>query len=280
MKSQKRGKIAAGRVAVYVALAVSSLIMLFPFYWTITNSLKLEGAIMATPPQWWPQPLVFHNYPNLFRHLPAFALYFCNSVLVALASTLGQAFFSTLAAYAFAKLRFPGRDAIFFGLLLGMMVPSQVNLIPLYKLMDGLRWIDSYWALIVPNMLSIFSVFMMRQFMSSLPDELFDAARIDGCGEFSVFSRIAFPLAIPGMATLVIFAFMNSWNSFLWPRIVTNTETLFTLPVGLNQLQMKTTINQGEILAGTALAALPMIVVFMFMQKQFIEGMTAGAVKE
>lgn len=273
-------KASLGRMLVYLALVASSLVMLFPFYWTITNSLKLESAIMASPPQWWPTPLVFGNYPNLFRHLPAFGLYFCNSLFVALAVTFAQVFLSTLAAYAFAKLRFPGRETIFFLLLLGMMVPAQVNLIPLYKLMDGLGWIDTYWALIVPNAISIFSVFMMRQFMASIPDELFDAARIDGCGEFAVFSRIAFPLALPGTATLVIFSFMNSWNSFLWPRIVTSTERLFTLPVGLNQLQLKNTINQGEILAGTTLAALPMMLLFVCMQRQFIAGMTAGAVKE
>lgn len=270
----------AGRVAVYVALAASALLMLFPFYWTVANSLKLESGILASPPQWWPSPLVFHNYPNLFKHLPGFSRFFFNSVLVAAVVTIGQAFFSTLAGYAFAKLRFPGRDAIFFAMLLGLMVPFQVNLIPLYKIMDALSWLDTYWALILPNMMSIFNVFLMRQFIKSIPDELFDAARIDGCGEFGVFWRIAFPLALPGTATLVIFAFMGSWNSFLWPRIVTSSEKLYTLPVGLTQLQLKNTINHGEILAGTTLAALPMILIFMFMQRQFIEGMTAGAVKE
>ncbi len=280
MKNRIRVRRLVGRVALYAVLVATSLVMLFPFYWTVTNSLKPEGAILASPPQWWPNPLVTHNYPKLFVHMPNFARFFANSVLVSLVVTVGQAFFSTLAGYAFAKLRFPGRDAIFFVLLFGLMVPFQVNLIPMYKIMSAFGWLDSYKALIVPDMLSIMNMFLMRQFMKSLPDQLFDAARIDGCGEFGVFWRVAFPLALPGTATLVIFAFMNSWNSFLWPRIVTSSEKLFTLPVGLTQIQLKNTINNGEILAGTTLVALPMILVFLFMQKRFIEGMTAGAVKE
>ncbi len=278
VKVSSRNAMARGMV--YALLVASSLVMLFPFYWPVTNSLKLEGGILASPPQWWPSPLVLRNYPKLFQHMPNFSAFFLNSVFVSLAVTVGQAFFSTLAGYAFAKLRFPGRDAIFFVLLFGLMVPFQVNLIPMYKIMDGLGWLNTYKALIIPDMLSIMNVFLMRQFMKSIPDELFDAARIDGCGEFAVFWKVALPLALPGAATLVIFAFMNSWNSFLWPRIVTSSERLFTLPIGLTQLQLRNTINTGEILAGTTLVALPMIVVFLFMQRQFIEGMTAGAVKE
>jgi multiple sugar transport system permease protein len=267
------------RPALYAALAASSLVMLFPFYWTLASSFKVESAILSSPPQWWPSPFVFRNYPSLFKHMPNFGRFFANSVFVAAAVTSGQVFFSTLAGYAFAKLRFPGRDAIFFVLLLGLMVPFQVNLIPMYKMMSVLSWIDSYQALILPDLLSIMNVFLMRQYMISVPDELFAAARIDGCGEFGVFWRIAFPLAIPGTATIVIFAFMNSWNSFLWPRIIIDSESLFTLPIGLTQLQLKNTINNGEILAGTTLVALPMILVYLAMQRKFIEGMTAGAVK-
>lgn len=275
-----RKKTMVFRAFVYAMLIVSSLLMIFPFYWTVTNSLKLHSNILASPPQWWPNPLITYNYPNLFKNLPDFGWYFFNSALVAILVTLGQAFFSTLAGYAFAKLRFPGRNALFFALLLGMMVPFQVNLIPLYKIMDALNWLDTYWALILPNIMSVFSVFLMRQFIKSIPDELLDAARIDGCGEFGVFWRVALPLALPGTATLVIFSFMSSWNSFLWPRIVTSSDRLYTLPVGLTQLQLRNTINYGEVLAGTTLVALPMILLFLFMQRQFIEGMTAGAVKE
>jgi ABC-type glycerol-3-phosphate transport system permease component len=267
------------RGLLYLVLIVSSLLMIVPFYWSVGTSLKLERFVFASPPQWWPTPLTLENYINILTRIP-FLNYFSNSVFVAAVTTLGHVFFDTLAAYAFAKLKFPGRDKIFFLFLLVLMVPSQVNLIPMYRIMTRLHWTDTYLALIVPNLTSVFGIFMMRQFLMSIPNELLDAARIDGCNEFQVFHKVALPLALPGIATLVILTFMDRWNDFLWPRIVTNSEKLFTLPVGLAQLQMKNTSNQAQIMAGTVLTALPMIIVFLFMQRQFIEGMTAGALKE
>jgi multiple sugar transport system permease protein len=253
--------------------------MIVPFYWSVGTSLKLEQFVFASPPQWWPHPLSLESYINILTRIP-FLSYFTNSVFVAAVTTLGHVFFDTLAAYAFAKLKFPGRDKIFFLFLIVLMVPSQVNLIPMYRIMVTLHWTDTYLALIVPNLTSVFGIFMMRQFLMSIPNELLDAARIDGCNEFQVFYKVALPLALPGIATLVILTFMDRWNDFLWPRIVTNSENMFTLPVGLAQLQMKNTSNEAQIMAGTVLTALPMIVVFLFMQRQFIEGMTAGALKE
>lgn len=275
----KRPRHSLRRSFIYLVLIATSILMLVPFYWSVVTSFKLEQFVFANPPQWWPNPITLRNYLSVLINIP-FPRYFFNSVFVALATTLGHVFFDTLAAYAFAKLTFPGRDRIFFIMLLALMVPFQVNLIPLYRIMSILNWTDTYAALIVPNLTSIFGIFLMRQFLLSIPRELLDAARIDGCGEFGVFSRVVLPLALPGVATLVIFTFMNTWNDFLWPRIVLNSETLFTLPVGLAQLQMKNTSNQAQIMAGTVLTALPMILVFLFMQRQFIEGMTAGAVKE
>ena len=268
-----------GRTFLYLVLIVSSLLMIVPFYWSVGTSLKLERYVFASPPQWWPSPATILSYINILTRIP-FLRYFTNSVIVAVVTTFGHIFFDTLAAYAFAKLKFPGRDKIFFVFLLVLMVPSQVNLIPMYRIMATLHWTDTYLALIVPNLTSVFGIFMMRQFLLSIPDELLDAARIDGCNEFQVFYKVALPLAIPGIATLVILTFMGTWNDFLWPRIVTNSEKLFTLPVGLAQLQMKNTSNEAQIMAGTVLTALPMIIVFLFMQRQFIEGMTAGALKE
>jgi multiple sugar transport system permease protein len=253
--------------------------MMVPFYWSLSTSLKLEQFVYTNPPQWIPNPLTWINYIYVLTRIP-FVRYFANSVIVAFATTLGHVFFDTLAAYAFSKLTFPGRDRIFFIMLLALMVPFQVNLIPLYKIMATLHWTNTYLALIVPNLTSIFGIFLMRQFMLTIPGELLDAARIDGCNEFGVFRRVVVPLALPGIATLIIFTFMGTWNDFLWPRIVTSSEKLFTLPVGLAQLHMKNTSNVAQIMAGTVLTALPMIIVFLFMQRQFIEGMTAGALKE
>ena len=267
------------RSLIYLALVVSSVIMVIPFYWTLGTSLKLENHIFDNPPQWIPSPLTFMHYGNVLTRIP-FPRYFLNSVIVTFSIVLAQVFLNTLAAYAFAKLRFPGRDKIFFILLLGLMVPFQVNIIPMYKIMTILKFTDTYAALIAPSLTSIFGIFLMRQFMMSIPDEILDSARVDGCNEFGVFWRIMLPLCLPGVATLVIFTFMGAWNDFLWPRIVINSENLFTLPVGLAQLQSKNTSNQGQIMAGTVLTALPMILVFLLMQRQFIEGMTAGAIKE
>ena len=268
-----------GRTALYVLLIVTSILMIVPFYWSLGTSLKLEQNVFSNPPQWIPNPLTLLNYFQVIARIPI-PRYFANSVIVSLVTTLGHVFFDTLAAYAFAKLTFPGRDKIFFIMLLALMVPFQVNMIPLYKILSDLHWTDTYLALIVPNLTSIFGIFLMRQFLMTIPGELLDAARIDGCNEFGVFRRVVLPLAIPGIATLIIFTFIDTWNAFLWPRIVTNSEKLFTLPVGLAQLQMKNTSNQAQIMAGTVLTALPMIIVFLFMQRQFIEGMTAGALKE
>jgi ABC-type glycerol-3-phosphate transport system permease component len=267
------------RTIIYLLLIATSIMMLVPFYWSVVTSFKLEQFVFTNPPHWWPDPVTLRNYLSVLTLIP-FPRYFANSVFVAVATTLGHVFFDTLAAYAFAKLTFPGRDRIFFLMLLALMVPFQVNLIPLYRIMSILHWTDTYAALIVPNLTSIFGIFLMRQFLLTIPNELLDAARIDGCGEFGVFSRVVLPLALPGVATLIIFTFMNTWNDFLWPRIVTNSETLFTLPVGLAQLQMRNTSNQAQIMAGTVLTALPMILVFLLMQRQFIAGMTAGAVKQ
>jgi ABC-type glycerol-3-phosphate transport system permease component len=267
------------RILLYVILFGTSILMIIPFYWSVSTSLKLERFVYTSPPQWIPNPLVWVNYIQVLTRIP-FPRYFANSVFVAVVVTLGHVFFDTLAAYSFAKLRFPGRDQIFFIMLLALMVPFQVNLIPLYKIMTILHWNNTYLALIIPNLTSIFGIFLMRQFLMTIPNELLDAARIDGCSEFGVFRKVVMPLALPGVATLVIFTFMGTWNDFLWPRIVINSEKLFTLPVGLALLQMKNTSNQAQIMAGTVLTALPMIIVFLFMQRQFIEGMTAGALKE
>jgi ABC-type glycerol-3-phosphate transport system permease component len=269
----------SGRTILYIVLIITSLIMFVPFYWAITSSIKMEQFIFASPPQWWPSPITFKNYLGMLQRVPGFPRYFLNSVLIAGAITLAHVFFDTLAAYAFAKLKFPGRDAIFFMMLLGLMVPFQVNMIPIYRILSSLKMVDTYAALIVPNMTSIFGIFLMRQFLISIPNDLLDAARIDGCDELGVFARVIFPLTLPGLATLIVFIFMNAWNDFLWPRIVLNSDKMLTLPVGLAQLQLKNTSNEAQIMAGTVLTMLPMILVYLFMQKQFIEGMTSGAVK-
>lgn len=267
-----------GRNSLYLALIASSIAMLVPFYWMLSTSFKLEGDVFAYPPEWIPHPATLLHYVEVWTSLP-FARFLFNSLFVAAMVTLSNVFFCTLAGYVFAKLRFPGRDKIFFVLLMTLMVPFQVNLIPLYKLMDLFKWIDTYWALIVPSATSVFGIYLMRQYIMSIPDELLDSARVDGCSEFGIFWRIVAPLSLPGVATLAIFTFMGSWTSFLWPMIVTSSMNMRTLPVGIALLQEYHTTNWTQTMAGSTIAALPMIIVFLLMQRQFIEGLTAGAVK-
>ncbi len=274
----KRAKRSRGRILLYVTLIVTSVLMLFPFYWTIASSLKLEGLVFANPPQWLPNPFTWDHYREVLTRIP-FPRFFLNSTIVTVAVTLLRVIFDTLAGYAFAKLEFPGRDKLFFILLLGLMIPFQVNLIPVFRIVSALGWLDTYAALIVPQMTSVLGIFLMRQYIKSIPDDILDAARVDGAGELRIVRKIVMPLALPGMAALAIFTFMAMWNDFLWPRLVLNSEQMFTLPLGLAQLQMRNTSTWGTTMAGATITALPLIVVFLLMQRQFISGMTEGAVK-
>jgi len=272
------------KALLYTVLIITSLVMLGPFYWSVATSFKPPGDIFASPPKWIPNPWTWQNYHDVFKLLP-FPRYFFNSVVVT-GSIVGlNIVFDTMAAYAFAKLKFPGRNFLFFFLLLTLMVPFQVNLIPLYRIMVGLHklnphlGVNTYSGIILPGAIQVFGIFLMRQFLQSIPDEVLESARVDGASEFMILRKIVLPLAAPGMATLAIFTFLGAWNDFLWPLIVINQDSLRTLPVGLALLQQKNTINWGDIMAGTALAAGPMIVVFLMLQRRFIEGLTAGAVK-
>jgi ABC-type glycerol-3-phosphate transport system permease component len=272
------------RTLLYTALIGTSILMIGPFYWALSTSFKPSGDVFASPPKFIPSPWTLTNYRDVFTLLP-FGRYLLNSVIVTGAIVGLNVLFDTAAAYAFAKLRFPGRNVLFFLLLITLMIPFQVNLIPLYRIMVALRdfnpnlGVDTYSALILPGAIQVFGIFLMRQFLASIPDDILESARVDGASEFTILARIVFPIALPGMATLAIFTFLGAWNDFLWPLIVTNSDQVRTLPVGLALLARKNTVNWGDAMAGTALAAGPMILVFVVLQRRFIEGLTAGAVK-
>jgi multiple sugar transport system permease protein len=270
------------RIGLYAALVVAALVMIVPFYWTLSTSFKLPGDVFSG--NLIPNPFTLENYQDVFRRLP-FATYFLNSVIVS-ASIVGlNVVFGTAAAYAFAKLRFPGRDLLFFIFLLTLMVPFQVNLIPLYRIMVELHkaiptiGVDTYFGLIAPGAIQVFGIFLMRQFLRSIPDEILESARMDGASEWRILRSIVFPLAAPGMATLAIFTFIGAWNDFLWPLIVTNSDEMRTLPVGLALLARRNTVVWGQTMAGTVVAVAPMVVIFLVLQRRFIEGLTAGSVK-
>ena len=272
------------RLVVYALLIVTSILMLGPFYWMLATSFKPAADVFASPPKLIPNPWTFENYRFVLDNLP-FTRYFFNSVVVT-GSIVGlNVVLGTAAAYAFAKLRFPGRNVLFFLLLVTLMVPFQVNMIPLFRMMVLLHdvnphlGVDSYSALILPGMIQVFGVFLMRQFLQSIPDEVLESARVDGASEFRILRSIVFPVAAPGMATLAIFTFLGAWNDFLWPLIVISDDAHKTLPLGLAALQARNTINWGNTMAGTALTAAPLILVFLVLQRRFIEGLAAGAVK-
>jgi multiple sugar transport system permease protein len=275
------------RTLMYALVIGTSLLMIAPLYWMFATSFKPTADIFASPPKWIPSPWTLNNYRDILQRSSelTFDRYFVNSVIVTVAIVSLNALFDTMAAYAFAKLRFPGRDVIFFLLLITLMIPFQVNLIPLYRLMVFFRnlnphlGIDSYAALIMPSMVQVFGIFLMRQFFQSIPDEVLESARVDGASEFRIIRSVVLPLALPGMATLAIFTFLAAWNDFLWPLLVTSTNAHRTLPVGVALTARRNTTNWGDTMAGTMLAAFPMIIVFLVLQRRFIEGLTAGAVK-
>jgi len=272
------------RLLLYAIAIVTSAIMIGPLYWMLATSLKPPGDVFASPPKWVPHPWTLGNYRDVFTLLP-FGRFFINSVIVTGSIVVVNILFDTAAAYAFAKLRFPGREILFFLLLLTLMVPFQVNLIPLFRIMVALHrvsphlGVNTYFGLIAPSAIQVFGIFLLRQFIRSIPDEILDSARVDGASEFRILRSIVFPLAAPGLATLAIFTFLGAWNDFLWPLIVTQTDQMRTLPVGLALLARKQEINWGDTMAGTVITAVPMIVVFLVLQRRFIEGLTRGAVK-
>ena len=266
-------------------LLAASILMIAPFLWALSTSFKLPGDVFAYPPRFLPEPFTIANFQNVITRIP-FPRYLLNSTIVTGTIVILNVIFGTAAAYAFAKLRFPGRDRIFFVLLLTLMVPFQVNLIPLYKMMVELHKVipflgaDTYMGLVAPSAIQVFGIFLMRSFLRSIPDEILESARLDGASEVRVLRSIVFPLALPGMATLAIFTILSSWNDFLWPLIVTNSDQMRTLPVGLALLARRNASDWGTTMAGTIITAAPLIVVFLLMQRRFIEGLTAGAVKD
>jgi multiple sugar transport system permease protein len=273
----------ARRIALYAALVGLALVMVAPFYWTVVASFKLPGDIFSGTLL--PTPPTLDNYRSVLTKVP-FATYILNSVVVTTSIVVLNVLFGTAAAYAFAKLRFPGRDLIFFIFLLTLMVPFQVNLIPLYRIMVELHkvipaiGIDTYFGIIAPSAIQVFGIFLMRQFLRSIPDEILESARMDGASELRILRSIVFPIAAPGMATLAIFTLIGAWNDFLWPLIVTNSDSMRTLPVGLALLARRNTVVWGQTMAGTVLAVAPMVIAFLLLQRRFIEGLTAGSVKD
>ncbi len=265
----------------YLVLLLGGASMIIPFLWMISTSLKEAQAIYTFPPKWIPDPIIFTSYVKVWKIVP-FARFYFNSIFVALCVTVGQVMTSAFAAYAFSRLRWPGRDKLFFAYLATMMIPYSVILVPVYILMVYFRWIDTYKALIIPAMFTAYGTFMLRQFFMSIPRDLEDAARIDGCSLIGIFWRIIMPLSKPALATLTMFTFMASWNNFMWPLLVTDSVEKKTLPIGLAYFQEVYQYAQPDwslLMAGSLLAILPVILMFIFNQRFFIEGIKLTGIK-
>lgn len=264
----------------YLVMVTLALISLFPLYWTVITSLKEKGHIFIFPPEWLPAPATLDGYKNLFTQIP-FVANLSNTIIVCVVVVAGQLLFNSMAAYAFARLKFPGREKLFFLFLATLMVPSQVTLIPNYIIVRTFGWINSLWALIIPPiMFSAFGIFLMRQFFMSLPNELEDAAKIDGANHLGIFFRIMLPLVKPALTSFAIFAFVFFWNDFTWPLIVLNSEAKQTLTVAIATMSTSAYFTDwSSLMAGATLSVIPLLTLFFVAQREFVEGIVMTGMK-
>jgi multiple sugar transport system permease protein len=274
----RRSSLRAGSLIGWLILIATALIALFPLYWLFSNAFT---PITGTPPL---TPVLvpafkLDNFARLLSNNRYYLGWMVNSLVVSLAITAWHVFFDTLAGYAFAKRKFPGRDLMFWLILSTLMIPPQVTLIPMYLITRQFGLVDSLWSQILPGTATVFGIFLMRQYIKTLPHELEDAARVDGCSEFGVYWRIILPMCKSALAALAIFTFVRFWNDFLWPVIVLNKPQNFTLTVGLANMQGEFMTDWGIIFSGAALSAVPMIVFFLVFQKYFLDGVRMGAIK-
>jgi multiple sugar transport system permease protein len=255
--------------------------MLAPIVWMFSTSLKPESAILDSHPKWIPNPITIEHFHRLFTQAQDFPVlrWLANSVFVATMVTLLVLIVTSTAAYAFSRLRFPGRDVLFMIVIATMMIPGQVNLIPVFLIVQKLHWFNTYWGLIIPGIAGAFGVFLLRQFFLTVPVELEEAAFVDGAGLFTIYWRVILPLAKPALATLAIFTFIGAWNDFVWPMIITNDISLRTLPVGVMIFQGRYTIEYGATMATAAVCSVPTIAAFLVFQKRITEGIAMTGIK-
>ncbi len=268
----------ASRGVVYLLLIISAVIMIVPFLWMLSTSLKGTQYILDPVPQLIPNPVVTDSYTRLFDLYPVGRWIF-NSLLVAALATGGQLLSCSMAAYAFARIRFRGSNLLFLLYLATMMVPFQVTVTPLFILMRNLGWVNSYQSLILPQIFSAFGTFLLRQSFQTIPRELEESAFLDGASHLTVYRRIILPLARPALATLAVFAFMGSWNAFLWPLFAVNDPNLMTLPVGLSLLRGRYLTEWNLVMAGSVITIVPMLIVYIFAQKYLVKGFVMSGLK-
>jgi len=267
------------RLGLHAIIWVGALAMVLPFLWMISTSLKSQGEAMTYPPVWIPRPALWSNYVDVVQSFP-FELFGLNSLKIALLGTLGQLISTSLAAYAFARMKFPGRNVLFVLLLATLMIPSHVTMIPTFLLFNALGWFNTHYPLFVPAWFGgAFGTFLVRQFFQTIPMDYNDAAAIDGAGHFRIFTSIYIPLAKPVLATLSLFTFMNHWNEFLLPVIYLTDQDKMTLTVGLSFFRLQYNTLYHYLMAGTVLSTIPIFVLFVVLQKYFVQGIVMSGLK-
>jgi multiple sugar transport system permease protein len=278
MSGARAERIRGGTVALNAALIVFGALSLLPLLWMVSASFMSTGEATTFPPPLVPSRPTLSHYADLFGRL-ALGRYALNSAFIAVVTTVASLAINASAGYAFAKLRFRGRDATFRALMAGLAIPVQVAMLPLFLLVKALGLVNTYGGVIIPGLASIFGIFLVRQYALAIPDDLLDAARIDGAGEWRVFRSIALPAIRPVLATLALWTFLATWNDFMWPLIVLSDDRRYTLPVALASLVGEHAQDVELMMAGAVVTVLPVLVLFLFLQRFFIEGVTEGAVK-
>jgi multiple sugar transport system permease protein len=267
-------------IALRIVLSIGGLLMIAPFYWTLVTSFKSPEEVLVFPPTWWPQQPTLAHWTGLGDlRLGSFPSFFSNSILVATSVTALVLFTSAYAGYVFAKHTFRGRDLLFVGVLSMLMIPFNISIIPLYVLIVDMGWNNTFWALIIPSAFSPFGIFLMRQAIHYIPNDLIDAAHIDGASEYGIFFRIVLPLSTASLAALAIFTFIGQWDDFLWPLVVIDDPELYTLPLGLAQYRGRFGANVGGLAAASMLAVTPVLLVYFAAQRRFVEGITLTGLK-
>lgn len=267
-----------GKVFLYIILILGALATLFPFYYMLVLATKSNTEIFTYPPPIWFGDNFAVNLQTLLDALP-FYRNILNSVFVATVATVLTLFFCALGGYGFAKYDFKGKENLFFLMLATMMIPGLLAIIPWFILMSKFNWVNTFYPLIIPGIANAFGIFLMRQFMEDIPEDIMSSARIDGCGEFEIFLRIILPMSLPALGTLGILTFLGSWNNYMQALLILHDELLFTIPVALSKLGGKIDQNWGAQMAGATLAIAPIVLVFVAASKQFISGITEGATK-
>ena len=264
------------KILVWTLVALGGLVMIMPFAFMISTSLKGRGEVYDL--RLVPLAPTLENYAYLFRETK-FVRWFLNSFSIASVSTISVLFFDSLAGYVLCKYRFKGRQLVFLAILSTLMIPTEMLVIPWYVMSKNMGWLDTYWGIMFPGMITGFGVFLMKQFFETVPDALIDAACIDGLGEFRIFWEVALPLVTPALSALAIFTFLGSWTAFLWPLIVTNSSSNYTVPVGLASFSGEFSTEWNMIMTGAAVATIPTLVVFILLQKYIIRGVILSGVK-